>query len=558
VRHRVVARLALSLLLVACCPTATARAARGCDGGATPQYSFGFLALRERMGELMGEPVSCEYADPNGSGDTLQDTSTGLAFWRKSSNLPTFTDGTAHWALSSDGVITWTQPTADPPDVAAEQLLEPRAPGPPSQAEWDSLSAWEDWAKQERRTVYQLVVDSAYYDLDGRPRMPLPRFWTDLETWRGWSAVAHQPIGRLFMDMQSYAIQKNGVPMALPSAPDPMQWQQWAQEVGMPAEGFLLAAFFADAPWDGPLEQLALAETNRQRATNGQPAVALDRLAVLAARAEALYDVINLKSHGHEQIADTMGYIGQWPPDRARYFGADQAYIGENLHGLRGPGAVIQGFMDSAGHRANVLMARGQGLPPVVMGYAEATMGRYVNATQTIGSLAARVSPPPVPQPEEQPDQLQKDFNSGEFVWGVFQHAQSFRPSKSGALTRVALALMLVGQPAGALTVEIRDADAAGAPTATVLASSSLSGRAIEPSMTWVDVKLAKPLQVQADRSYVIVLRSDDSAEYTNSYLWRDQSGGSSYPRGTKSELVSGKWRVDASKTHVFQVFLAS
>lgn len=61
----------------------------------------------------MGQPLECEHPD-SVSGDTLQRTTTGLAFYRKSSNTPTFTDGTTHWALTPDGVQTWASDSIDP------------------------------------------------------------------------------------------------------------------------------------------------------------------------------------------------------------------------------------------------------------------------------------------------------------------------------------------------------------------------------------------------------------------------------------------------------------
>jgi predicted metalloprotease len=63
----------------------------------------------------MGQPVTCEFSDPNGSGDVHQQTSTGLAFWRKSTNTPTFTNGSQHWALTPQGLLTWLGTSIDPP-----------------------------------------------------------------------------------------------------------------------------------------------------------------------------------------------------------------------------------------------------------------------------------------------------------------------------------------------------------------------------------------------------------------------------------------------------------
>src|SRR5262249_36337290 len=55
-----------------------------------------------------------EFADPNGTGDVHQTTTTGLAFWRKSTNTPTFTNGWEHWAHSSRGWLCWTGQSIDP------------------------------------------------------------------------------------------------------------------------------------------------------------------------------------------------------------------------------------------------------------------------------------------------------------------------------------------------------------------------------------------------------------------------------------------------------------
>ena len=66
----------------------------------------------------MGNPTSCEYGDPRGSGDTLQSTGKGLSFYRRSTNTPTFTTGFEHWALTPLGTMYWTGDSIDPPDAA--------------------------------------------------------------------------------------------------------------------------------------------------------------------------------------------------------------------------------------------------------------------------------------------------------------------------------------------------------------------------------------------------------------------------------------------------------
>src|SRR5439155_9159296 len=58
--------------------------------------------------------------------------STGLAFWRKFTNTPTFSDGWNHWALTAGGVVTWTGSSIDPPASAVPpQPPVPVAPAVP-------------------------------------------------------------------------------------------------------------------------------------------------------------------------------------------------------------------------------------------------------------------------------------------------------------------------------------------------------------------------------------------------------------------------------------------
>jgi hypothetical protein len=147
--HRFVAVSFLVALIVSPL-AAAAQSAPHCNPGQAPSFVFGFAELRAEVGAAMGDPISCEYADPNGTGDTLQDTSTGLAFWRKSTNTPTFTDGATHWGLTPAGFVAWTGPSIDPPaGVAVPPAAPPvptvAAPGPqlvaPAPAPTDTCGA---------------------------------------------------------------------------------------------------------------------------------------------------------------------------------------------------------------------------------------------------------------------------------------------------------------------------------------------------------------------------------------------------------------------------------
>ena len=45
----------------------------------------------------------------------LQQTTSGLAFYRKATNIPTFTNGWEHWGWTADGLVYWTGDAVDPP-----------------------------------------------------------------------------------------------------------------------------------------------------------------------------------------------------------------------------------------------------------------------------------------------------------------------------------------------------------------------------------------------------------------------------------------------------------
>src|SRR5258708_5403023 len=94
---------------------ASAQDAQYCGRGQSAEFQFGFADLKSRIGEAMGAPVSCEFPDPRGTGDVHQRTTTGLAFWRKSTNIPTFTDGWQHWGKTPDGWAEWLGDSIDPP-----------------------------------------------------------------------------------------------------------------------------------------------------------------------------------------------------------------------------------------------------------------------------------------------------------------------------------------------------------------------------------------------------------------------------------------------------------
>ncbi len=75
-----------------------------CAPGQTPAFSFGFEALFESLGIQMGEPTECAHAEVV-SGDTYQQTTKGLAVYRRADNTPAFVSSSSRWSLTADGLI---------------------------------------------------------------------------------------------------------------------------------------------------------------------------------------------------------------------------------------------------------------------------------------------------------------------------------------------------------------------------------------------------------------------------------------------------------------------
>lgn len=285
-----------------------------------------FHALASQIPDIVGECRDEAWSEP-AIAEIKQRTTRGLLVWRQLDGHTAFTDGVRTWILTPQGVAVRGNTERFP--------WEPDA----------DLAPWLQRAERDGRPVWALLIAA-----------------------------------------QRESVARTGTPMPLPWIP-PGIWAAWAREANRPVVDLLLEAFFADAPWDGVLERAALDEVNRHRAAHGLPPVRLNRYAVLAARAHAVYDVVHGKRHGHHEVPGTLGFVGEWPSQRARFFGAPAAYLGENLHGITGPAAVIQGFMDSPPHRGNVLMVENPALGPLMMGYAEAVAGPYRSAAMTIGSM---------------------------------------------------------------------------------------------------------------------------------------------------------------------------
>lgn len=95
-------------------------------------------------------------------------------------------------------------------------------------------------------------------------------------------------------------------------------------------------------------EKLAFDLMNADRKANGLPALKLNMNVVKVARVHG-QDMINRKFFAHENPD------GQSPFDRMQAAGISFRYAGENLAINRSVTAAEQAFMNSSGHRANIL-----------------------------------------------------------------------------------------------------------------------------------------------------------------------------------------------------------
>lgn len=93
-----------------------------CEDGQAPRFAHALAGLRERLGDRLGEPVECEHVDP-WSGDAVQRTTTGLAYYRPSIGMAIFTDGESHWGLADEGgpPIRWRTGSVTPPEPSAAE-----------------------------------------------------------------------------------------------------------------------------------------------------------------------------------------------------------------------------------------------------------------------------------------------------------------------------------------------------------------------------------------------------------------------------------------------------
>jgi hypothetical protein len=89
-----------------------------CPAGQTPQLGERFKTVAAAVGARVGEPLECEHVEV-ATGDVQQRTAQGLLYSRKSTALPTFTNGGEHWAVRGSELLSWPNDSVDPPPDAA-------------------------------------------------------------------------------------------------------------------------------------------------------------------------------------------------------------------------------------------------------------------------------------------------------------------------------------------------------------------------------------------------------------------------------------------------------
>jgi S1-C subfamily serine protease len=134
-----------------------------CASGESPEFAFGFANLHKELGSTMGDPTECAHANTD-NGDTIQHTTTGLSFYRKSTNIPTFTNGFEHWGLTGDGLVHWTGSAIDPPGVVPQNTSP--APSPPTTAGTSTAPAAPlteaDIASRVAPSVVEVVTEDGH------------------------------------------------------------------------------------------------------------------------------------------------------------------------------------------------------------------------------------------------------------------------------------------------------------------------------------------------------------------------------------------------------------
>jgi hypothetical protein len=130
-RRHVVAVVVVTLMLLLPLGNVAAAGTRACGAADSAQFGPDFVRLQAMLGDSMGVPTTCEQRTSDG--DLVQTTSTGLAIYRAQARAALFASGAEHWALTDNGLITWTanwHQGFDPP-IQAPAVENPVDSSPP-------------------------------------------------------------------------------------------------------------------------------------------------------------------------------------------------------------------------------------------------------------------------------------------------------------------------------------------------------------------------------------------------------------------------------------------
>jgi hypothetical protein len=145
--------------------------APACSDPSTPQLAPSLVELQQALGEAMGSPAACPLVDANG--DTVQVTTTGLAVHR-ANGMSVFASGKQHWAVSSQGLESWTGNWHNglyPPVSAPPPEQEPAAVAQPVPASVEAVTVIRVLADDSSALVVQDSTGSmlTIETLDGCP-----------------------------------------------------------------------------------------------------------------------------------------------------------------------------------------------------------------------------------------------------------------------------------------------------------------------------------------------------------------------------------------------------
>lgn len=215
-----------------------------CNPDQAPVFSLGFADLKAYVGDPMGDPVTCEYGDPNGSGDVYQDTTTGSTVFRAATADSIFTADDNHWAMTIDGPLSWSGPDTNPPADLLALLQLPETDPPISDAATTAAPV------QPSASIYWgAYIDGVPASLAGLDRFEsgVGKKVSIVHWGQSW---ARPPSNPFQTDRFNNVRNRGAIPM--------LDWGAWQLGAGTNQTDFRLATI-AKGTYDGYLKQWASA-----------------------------------------------------------------------------------------------------------------------------------------------------------------------------------------------------------------------------------------------------------------------------------------------------------